>query len=81
MVAVQVMQKYGHLSGVDVGPVDYAKYAEAFGVTGLMIRTADGIAPMLKKAMATEGPVIIGVQVDYRDNAKVFGSVDQNSIQ
>jgi acetolactate synthase-1/2/3 large subunit len=48
---------------------------------GLMIRTADGIAPMLKKAMATEGPVIIGVQVDYRDNAKLFGSVDQNSIQ
>lgn len=81
MVAVQEMQKYGRLSGTDFGPVDYVKYAEAFGAMGLMIRTADEIAPTLKKAMAAEGPVIIGIHVDYRDNAKLFESVDQDSIQ
>ena len=56
MVAVQEIQKYGRSSGCDFGPVDYVKYAEAFGATGLMINTADDIASVLKKAFDTEGP-------------------------
>ena len=52
----------------------------AFGAIGFMIRTPDEIAPMLKKAMNCVGPVIVGVQVDYSDNAKLFEKLDQNSI-
>jgi acetolactate synthase-1/2/3 large subunit len=55
MVAVQEVQKYGCKSGCDFGPVDPVKYAEAFGATGLMIRTADEIGPVLKKAFDTPG--------------------------
>jgi acetolactate synthase-1/2/3 large subunit len=56
------------------------KYAEAFGATGMMIQTADEIAPVLRKALETPGPVIIGVQVDYRDNCKLFETVNPNSF-
>ena len=35
MVAVQEVAKYGRKSGVDFGPIDYVKYAEAFGAVGL----------------------------------------------
>jgi hypothetical protein len=63
------------------GPVDPVKYAEAFGATGFMIRNPAEIASVLKRAMGVEGPVIIGVHVDYSDNPKLFESVDQNSIQ
>ena len=80
MVAVQEIAKYGRASGCDLGPVDPVKYAEAFGATGMMIRTPDEIAPTLRKAMATPGPVIIGVHVDYRDNHKLFELVDERSI-
>jgi acetolactate synthase-1/2/3 large subunit len=80
MVAVQERLKYGRTSAVDFGPVDYVKYAEAFGATGLMIRAADDIAPTMKKAFDTQGPVIVGVHVDYRDNAKLFEMVDSDSI-
>jgi acetolactate synthase-1/2/3 large subunit len=60
--------------------VDPVKYAEAFGATGLMIRTTDDIAPVLKKALDTPGPVIIGVHVDYRDSINLFNMVDNNAF-
>ncbi len=81
MVAVQEEQKYGRRSGVAFGPVDPVKYAQAFGATGFMIRSPDEIAPILKQAMGVQGPVIIGLHVDYSDNPKLFENVDQNSIQ
>ena len=37
---------YGRTSGTDFGPIDYIKYAEAFGATGLMINTPDDAAPV-----------------------------------
>jgi acetolactate synthase-1/2/3 large subunit len=80
MVAVQEKLRYGRTAAVDFGPVDYVKYAEAFGATGLMIRAADDIAQTMKKAFDTQGPVIVGVHVDYRDNAKLFEMVDSDSI-
>jgi acetolactate synthase-1/2/3 large subunit len=72
MVAVQERLKYGRTSGVDFGPVDYIKYAEAFGATGMMIRTPEDIAPVMKRAFDTPGPVIVGVHVDYRENHLLF---------
>jgi acetolactate synthase I/II/III large subunit len=60
MVAVQEEAKYGRTSGVQFGPVDVVKYAEAFGAQGLMIRTPDEIAPVLRRAFNIPGPVIVG---------------------
>jgi acetolactate synthase-1/2/3 large subunit len=80
MVAAQEKLKYGRTSGVDFGPVDYIKYAEAFGATGFMIKEADDIGPVMKKAFEAGGPVIVGVHVDYRDNHKLFEMVHENSI-
>jgi acetolactate synthase-1/2/3 large subunit len=75
MVATQEKLKYGRTSGIDFGPIDYIKYAEAFGATGLMINTPSDIAPVMKKAFDIPGPVIVGVHVDYRDNHSLFEMV------
>jgi acetolactate synthase-1/2/3 large subunit len=80
MVAVQEQLKYGRTSGIDFGPIDYVKYAEAFGATGLMIDRPDDIAPVMKKAFDTQGPVIVGVHVDYRDNHALFEMLHDDSI-
>lgn len=80
MVGTQERIKYGRTSAVDFGTVDYMKYAEAFGATGLRIREADEIAPTFKKAFNTAGPVLIEVHVDYRDNAKLFEQVHEGTI-
>ena len=80
MVAVQEALKYGRKSGIEFGPVDLVKYAEAFGATGRMIRTPDEIAPVLKEALDQSGPIIVGVPVDYSDNHKLFEMVKEDSI-
>jgi acetolactate synthase-1/2/3 large subunit len=78
---VQEMLRYGRKSGVDFGPVDLVKYAEAFGATGLMIRSPEEITPVLKRALDHRGgPVLIGVHVGYRDNHKIFEMVNEDSF-
>jgi acetolactate synthase-1/2/3 large subunit len=77
MVAVQEQSKYNRTSGVDFGPVDVVKYAEAFGAAGLMVDAPDQIGPSLKKAFEIPGPVLIGIRVDYRDNHKLFEKVHE----
>jgi acetolactate synthase-1/2/3 large subunit len=68
MVRFQEVAKYGRASGVEFGPVDVVTFAESFGAKGLMLREPDQIAPTLKKALAMQGPVVVGIPVDYRDN-------------
>jgi acetolactate synthase I/II/III large subunit len=81
MVAEQEIVKYGCSSGTDFGPVDPVKYAEAFDAWGLMIQSPDQISSVLKQAFEIPGPVLVGVQVDDRDNRKLFEEVDERSIQ
>jgi acetolactate synthase I/II/III large subunit len=80
MVAVQELPKYKRTSGVDFGPVDVVKYAEAFGAKGLFINSADEIGSKLQQAFETPGPVLIGVNVDYRDNHKLFERVHKHLL-
>lgn len=80
MVRFQEMAKYGRSSGVDFGPVDVVKYADAFGARGLTIQKPDQIVPTLKSAMAMQGPVIVGVPVDYRDNHRLMTSLHPNVL-
>lgn len=75
MVKEQELLKYGYSSGIELGPLDYIKYAEAFGAKGMMINAPDDILPVLNKAFDIAGPVIIGVHVDYSDNAELFTTV------
>lgn len=80
MVATQERQKYGRPSGIEFGPVDPVKYADAFGAHGFMIHSPDQIGSVLQKAFDIPGPVLIGVHVDYRDNHKLFEQVNERSV-
>jgi acetolactate synthase-1/2/3 large subunit len=80
MVGSQELLKYHRESGVDFGPVDPVKYAEAFGATGLQIDRPDQITSTLRKAFDTPGPVLVGVHVDYKQNVKLFEQVYEGSI-
>jgi thiamine pyrophosphate-dependent acetolactate synthase large subunit-like protein len=67
-------------AGVDFGPVDVVKYAEAFGAIGFMVDAPDQIRSRLKKAFGIPGPVLIGIRVDYRDNHKLFEEVHEHLL-
>jgi acetolactate synthase-1/2/3 large subunit len=80
MVKLQEMAKYGRSSGVDFGPVDVVRLAEAFGTKGLKIDTPDQISSTLKRALNMQGPVLIGVPVDYRDNHQLMEIVHPEAL-
>jgi len=80
MVAVQEQSKYNRTSGVNFGPIDVVKYAEAFGAVGFMIDAPDEIGPVLRKAFEVPGPVLIGIRVDYRDNHELFEKINEHLL-
>lgn len=71
MVEFQEKMKYQRASGVDFGPVDFVKYAEAFGAKGIRATSVEELEKALEEVFATEGPVIIDIPIDYRDNEKL----------
>ena len=71
MVEFQEKMKYQRASGVDFGPVDFVKYAEAFGTKGIRATSVEELEKALEEGFATEGPVIIDIPIDYRDNEKL----------
>ena len=80
MVGFQEVAKYGRTSGVAFGPVDVIRFAQAFGAKGLGIKTPDQISSTIKQALAMEGPVIVGVPVDYRGNHQLMEIVHPNAL-
>jgi acetolactate synthase-1/2/3 large subunit len=68
MVGFQEELKYGRRSGVDFGPVDTVRFAEALGARGFAVQRPEEFAPTLHKAMELAGPVLIDVPVDYSHN-------------
>lgn len=71
MVEFQEKMKYQRASGVDFGPVDFVKYAEAFGAKGIRATSIEELEKALEEGFASEGPVIIDIPIDYRDNEKL----------
>ena len=73
MVEFQEEMKYGRSSGVDFGPVDFVKYAESFGAKGYRVDSKEGFEATFKKALAeaANGPVLIDIPIDYKDNIKL----------
>ena len=63
-----------------LGPVDIVRFAEAFGARGFKIDRPGEISPTLKKALTMQGPVIIGVPVDYRDNHRLMEDVHPEAL-
>lgn len=80
MVKIQQEPKYGRTTAVELGRVDIVRYAEAFGATGMRITEPDQIAPTLRKAMETAGPVLVDVAVDYRENPTLFATVQTAGV-
>ncbi len=80
MVAIQEEKKYQRLSGVSFGPVDFKAYADAFGAKGFAVESADQLEPTLRAAMDVNGPAVVAIPVDYRDNPLLMGQLHLSQI-
>ncbi|TAJ10062.1 MAG: acetolactate synthase AlsS [Nitrospirae bacterium] len=79
---IQTLQRrdYGRIFGATFGDPDFVTLGEAFGAASFRIGAADQIAPMLKKALACEGPALIEMPIDYRDNAQLVQTMDASAM-
>lgn len=77
MVKFQQVNKYGKGAAVDLGPVDFVKYAESMGAKGYKVNHSSELASVLKKALADadNGPVIVDIPVDYSNNAQLMADL------
>ncbi|MGL9728600.1 acetolactate synthase AlsS [Enterococcus sp. DIV0756] len=71
MVEFQEEMKYDRSAGVHFGPVDFVKYAEAFGAKGLRATSKAELEAAIQEGLATDGPVIIDIPIDYSDNKEL----------
>ncbi|MDR0297637.1 MAG: acetolactate synthase AlsS [Streptococcaceae bacterium] len=71
MVEFQEIMKYGKSAGVELGAVDFVKYAQAMGARGFKANSADELRTILSGLTALDGPVVVHVPVDYSDNIKL----------
>jgi len=73
MVKVQQEKKYhGKSCAVNLGAVDFVKFAESMGATGFKVTDAKEVYPTIIKAIGIKGPVVIQIMVDYSDNGILF---------
>lgn len=80
MVKFQEELKYGKSAGVNFGSVDFVKYAESFGATGLRVEKAQDLEKVLDQAFATEGPVVVDISVDYSDNKELGKQILEDQL-
>jgi acetolactate synthase-1/2/3 large subunit len=78
---IQTLQKrdYGRIFGATFGDPDFVKLGEAFGAAAFRIDEADQIIPTLKKALACDGPALVDMPIDYRDNAQLVKAMDASA--
>ena len=80
MVEMQEEVKYGRPSGVRFGPIDFKRYAESFGAKGFSVECASQLRETLREAIAVDGPAVLAIPVDYRDNDKLMKHINYNLI-
>lgn len=80
MVEFQEVDKYGRSAGVDLGGVDFVKYAEAFGAKGMRARTSAEMGAVMKEALEYEGVCVVDIVIDYSDNHDLMKNVIADSI-
>jgi acetolactate synthase-1/2/3 large subunit len=58
----------GRYSGTPLLGPDFAKVAEAYGITGLTVREKAEVVPAIEQALAIDGPVLIDFVVEQEEN-------------
>jgi acetolactate synthase I/II/III large subunit len=58
--------------GMTFGNPDFVAYANAYGINGSRVESADGLAPALETAFNAGGVHLVIVPVDYSENMRVL---------
>jgi len=63
--------EFGAPFGVEFGNPDFVDYARSFGIAGFRPTSADDLYPTLMAALEVDGPALVEVPIDYRENLRL----------
>ncbi len=63
--------EFGRPFGVEFGNPDFVDYARSFGIAGFRPTSAADLLPTLRRALDVEGPSLVEVPIDYRENLRL----------
>jgi acetolactate synthase-1/2/3 large subunit len=64
-------QEFGRPFGVEFGNPDLVAYARSFGIAGFRPAAAEELLPTLRRALEVDGPALVEVPIDYRENLRL----------
>jgi acetolactate synthase-1/2/3 large subunit len=63
--------EFGRPFGVELGNPDLVAYARSFGIEGFRVERADELRATLERAFRVDGPSLVEVPIDYRENLRL----------
>jgi acetolactate synthase-1/2/3 large subunit len=72
--------EFGRPFAVDFGNPDFVDYARSFGIAGFRPASADDLYPTLMKALEIDGPALVEVPIDYRENLRLTERLGSLSV-
>ncbi len=63
--------EFGKPFGVEFGNPDFVAFARSFGIAGFRPTSAADLAPTLRRALDVDGPALVEVPIDYRENLRL----------
>jgi acetolactate synthase I/II/III large subunit len=67
--------EFGRPFGVEFGNPDFVDYARSFGIAGFRPSSAADLLPTLRRALDVDGPSLVEVPIDYRENLRLTESL------
>jgi len=63
--------EFGRPFGVEFGNPDFVALARSFGIPAFRPENAADLAPVLRRALDVDGPSLVEVPIDYRENMRL----------
>jgi acetolactate synthase-1/2/3 large subunit len=63
--------EFGRPFGVEFGNPDFVDYARSFGIAGFRPESSADLYPTLMRALEVDGPSLVEVPIDYRENLRL----------
>jgi acetolactate synthase-1/2/3 large subunit len=63
--------EFGRPFGVEFGNPDFVAYAQSFGIAGFRPESAADLLPTMQRALDVDGPSVVEIPIDYRENLRL----------
>jgi acetolactate synthase-1/2/3 large subunit len=71
VIELNQKRRFGRTFGVEFTNPDMVRLAEAFGLPGFTVETADSFLPTLQRALELDSPSLVAVPVDATENVRL----------